>query len=123
MATVIPVIPVELQSDQAIFPIADSGGVAAATDMSYINNGLTALFVQKTSASTLTVTVSAVPDQYGRGGGTCNDLVVTVADGSTTPQFAMIGPLTPQMWNQANGTVLVNFSATTGINVVAVQYA
>ena len=123
MATAIPVYPANYQSYIQLFPIADSGGIAAASEMTFINNGISAFFVQNLDDMTTTVTVTSVPDEAGRGGNNCDDLAVTIAAGDMTPQIVQFGPFTPSWWNQPNGTILVAFSNTTDVSVIGIQYA
>jgi hypothetical protein len=123
MATAIPIVPANYQSYTQLFPISGSGGIAAALTMSFINNGISAFFVQNLNAATTTVTVTSVPDAAGRGANSCDNLAVTVAAGDTTPQIVQFGPFTPVWWNQPNGVILVAFSAIADVTVLGVQYA
>lgn len=122
MATAIPVVPAGYQGNTIIFG-TDGSAIDAASSMSIINNGITAFFVQNLNAATTTVTVTSVADAAGRGNNDCDNLVVTIAAGDTTPQVVQFGPFTPIWWNQPNGVILVSFSAVADVSVIGVQYA
>jgi len=86
---------------------------ANALGHSVANNGETFLHVKNGAAEAITVTLVSVPDPWGRTG----DIVVTV--GATSEK--MIGPISPLLFNQADGTVHVDFSAVTTVTLTAVK--
>lgn len=75
------------------------------------NDGQTVLVVYNGDASSKTVTVVSVPCSHGRSG----DVAVTVAAGAQ----AELGPFQTDTFNQADGTVQVNWSASTSVKVTA----
>jgi len=86
---------------------------ANALGHSVANNGETFLHVKNGDASDITVTLVSIPDPWGRTG----DKVITVSAASEK----MIGPIPPLLFNQADGTVNVDFSAVTSVTLTAVK--
>ena len=122
--TLIPTVVASYQESTDIQTNASAVQVDSMNGMYFVNPiyQTVVLYVVNSSAMTSTnVTIPSVEDEAGRGNSSCNNInAVTVAVGETF----MFGPLTARWWNQANGTVYVDFSATaTGINVLAVQIA
>lgn len=70
------------------------------------------IVVKNTTASTKTVTVKAGanPPSVRAGGGDMTSLSLT--DGSTTPQYGVIGPLEASRYMQADGTINVDVAAS-----------
>lgn len=97
-----------------------SGAIAftaadATNGMMFPNDGRTVLLIKNGGAGAITVTVTSVPDEYGRTG----DLIISVAAG----EERIVGPLRPALFNQRSGadqgTVYVGFSAATSVTVAA----
>ena len=86
---------------------------ANADGHSVANNGEMFLHVKNAAVADITVTLVSVADPWGRTG----DREVTV----TAEEERMIGPIPPLLFNQADGTVSVNFSAVTTVTVAAIR--
>ena len=83
----------------------------AGADGHYIpNDGRVVLRIKNTNAATRTVT--AVTPRTSANGLAIADETATVA--ATTGDMVM-GPFTPDDFNDANGRVLIQFSATAGV--------
>ena len=80
---------------------------------SVANNGEMFLHVKNAAVADITVTLVSIPDPWGRVG----DRAVVVPDG----EELMIGPIPPLLYNQADGTVYVNFTAVTSVTVAAIR--
>src|SRR5579859_4844793 len=99
---------------------ASAGAITyAATDNvngnAIANDGKVAILVKNPTGGSITVTISSVPDAYGRTG----DIVQAIAAGA---EFAF-GLLDPSLFNQRSvdvGEVHVSFSAT-GCTMAAIQ--
>ena len=97
--------------------VSDSGlaavySPAQAEGHSVENDGRIVLHVCNRSGQPITVTVQTA---YIRAGLKLADRVVEVAAGGAV----FIGPLEPDVYNQPNGQVYVDYSATDGVEVVA----
>jgi len=77
------------------------------------NNGEMFLHVKNAAVADITVTLKSIADPWGRTG----DKVITV----TAAEERMIGPIPPLLYNQADGTVNVDFSAVVTVTVAAVK--
>jgi hypothetical protein len=82
---------------------------------SFSNDGATVLVVQNTDSSSHTCTVHSVACSHGRTG----DIAEVVAAG----ELHEIGPFDPAIWNQTDGTVQVDWTASTGMKVAARRMA
>lgn len=88
---------------------------SASAGMSFPNDGRTFIEVKNTSGSAATVSID-VP-------GTVDDLAVTdrtVSVGATTGD-KMIGPFPTSVYNQADGSVYVDFSHVTSLTIAALR--
>lgn len=85
----------------------------AANGNSFTNDGKTELIVHNGDAAPHTVTVRSVNDPYGRTG----DVAVPVAAG----ERAFLGPFEQNLFNQADGTVNVDWTASTSMKVATRQ--
>jgi len=83
----------------------------AVNQMNFVNDGETELVVHNGDGSAKTVTIVSVPCEHGRTG----DIVQNVAAG----ERAILGPFDKLLFNQADGTVNVDFSASTNVKVSA----
>lgn len=81
----------------------------------FLNDGRTRLVITNGDGSPRTATVTSVADPFGRTG----DVAVIVTNGKS----AVIGPFDPLLFNQADGTITLNWSAgtTTAVKVRAIQ--
>lgn len=83
----------------------------------FINNGRTLLIIKNGGASSITATVTSVPDPYNRTG----DVTVTVAAGAEM----VVGPFEQTLFNQASGVtaggVQLSYSGATSVTVSAVS--
>lgn len=86
---------------------------ANADGHSVANNGEMFLHVKNAAVTNITVTLVSIPDPWGRVG----DRAVVVPAGKER----MIGPIPPLLFNQADGTVNVNFTAVTSVTIAAVR--
>ena len=100
----------------AVQTIAPNGAAAlttvtpdAANGMYWPNTGHEELVVVNNDAASKTVTIHSVPCSHGRTG----DMVLTVLAGAVE----FVAPLDPAIWNQSDGTVYVDFSASTSVKV------
>lgn len=100
---------------QASFPsqVINPTRAAAAAD-TLPNPGDVLLFVKNASAASVNVTAVTPGNVAGQA---IADLVVAVAAGAT----AVIGPLDPAAFNDADGKVAINYSATASVTVQAVR--
>ena len=88
-------------------PVADL--VAAAASMEVRNNGNIVCFISNGSMASVTATVKAVPDPFGRGGSTVGDQALTVAAG----KIGFIPFMHPALFNNGALTTITLSSATT----------
>jgi hypothetical protein len=88
--------------------------VDAANGMSFLNDGQTVLAVKNADASSKTVTVRSVADEWGRTG----DVACIVSAGGV----GILGPFTPAIFNQGDGTCNVDFSAATSTTIAASKF-
>lgn len=99
-----------------------SGAVAAAAaGNSFVNDGNVILYFASTSASIITVTI-AVPgliDTYGSL--TTNPLTITIQAGNVTAQRIITPTFPRSIYNQTDGTVHIDYSSITNLNVAAIQ--
>jgi hypothetical protein len=85
----------------------------AVNGNNFVNDGKTELVVHNGDAAPHTCTVRSVACSHGRTG----DIVTVVAAGKR----AVIGPLDQNAFNQPDGTVNVDWDASTSVKVQAVQ--
>jgi hypothetical protein len=84
--------------------------------MMFVNDGKTLLHVKNGDAAAKTVTITSVPDFYGRSG----DLTISVAAGSEK----IMGPYETHLFNQSGtnlGKVYVDFDADTSVTLTAIK--
>jgi hypothetical protein len=86
----------------------------AANGNNFANDGKTELVVLNTDAAPHTVTVRSVADAFGRTGDV--PVVVPAAVGAV-PGTAFLGPYEQNLFNQPDGTVNVDWTASTGMKV------
>jgi hypothetical protein len=77
--------------------------------MEFLNNGNQVLRVKNGSAGSLNVTLRSAPDKFGRS---LTKVVVVAAT-----EDKAIGPFLPDLYNQSDNTVQVDFSASATITV------
>lgn len=105
-----------LVADRDGVSIADAVLTAAvAGGHTFVNDGSTVLILQNTngSARTITVTTGQTVDNLAVA-----DLTITLA--ATTGRL-LTATFPRSVYNQSNGTVLVDYSATAGVLVAAVK--
>jgi hypothetical protein len=85
----------------------------AGNGNNFTNDGRTELIVHNSDAAPHTVTVKSVACSHGRTG----DIAVPVAAG----ERAFLGPFDPGGFNQSDGTVNVDWTASTGMKVATRQ--
>ena len=90
---------------------------AADLEMMAPNDGNVFLHFKNTNGATRDITVITPGTVYGLA---VADLVVTIA---ITTGDRMIGPLPPAIFNQSDGSVHFNVSATAGVTVAVVRMA
>lgn len=104
--------------------VADRDGVSVAdavmTDAvagghQFINDGATQLLIQNTNAATRTITIST-PNTVD--GNAIADLAFTIA--ATTGRL-LTATFPRTIYNQSDGKVRVDYSATAGVKIAAVQ--
>jgi hypothetical protein len=122
--TLIPKVVSAYQSKTLLQTNSSAVAVDSVNGMYFVNpkNQVTVFYVINSSAMTSTnVTVTSIVDKAGRGNSSCDNVTAkTVAVGETW----MFGPFTAVWWNQPDGVVNVDFSATNAsIKVLAVQIA
>lgn len=83
----------------------------AVNQNNFVNDGNTELVVHNGDAAAKTVTIASVPCEHGRTG----DVAQVVAAG----ERAILGPFDKLLFNQADGTVNVDWSASTNVKVAA----
>lgn len=93
----------------------DTIAVAAAASMEIANDGDIVAVVRNGGAAT-TLTVKAVVDPEGRGGGGVGDAVYSIPIGSTTPQFAFVPLMNPASFN-GGGTTQLTLSSTASVTI------
>ena len=111
---------------QTLLAVQKPGLVAAALEAVaadgvngnyFINNGRTLLIIKNGGASSITATVTSVPDPYNRTG----DVTATVAAGAEV----VLGPFEQTLFNQASGVtaggVQLAFSDATSVTLSAVS--
>ncbi|MCU1285932.1 MAG: hypothetical protein JWO13_2282 [Acidobacteriales bacterium] len=87
----------------------------AANGNNYVNDGRTELIVHNGDAAPHSVTIKSVPaGDYGRSG----DIVVAVAAG----ERAALGPFDKVGFNQADGTVNVDWTSSVSMKVATRQF-
>lgn len=91
-------------------------GAPAQTDLAIANNdGRIFLHVKNSNAATRTVTV-ATPGQVG--GLDIADLVATIPANTGDK---LLGPFPPDLFNQADGSLYVDVSATAGLTLAVLR--
>jgi hypothetical protein len=69
------------------------------------------LVVKNTTASTKTVTVKAGANPPATSSGAGDMTALSLTDGSTTPQYGIIGPFAASRYLQADGTINVDVAS------------
>lgn len=122
--TAIPIIPVVYNDDISLQTNANAVAVDDMNGMYLLNspNQYIVFYVINSSAMTsVNVTVTSVPDPNGRGGTACDNITNQAVAVGEVRQF---GPFNPNLWNQPNGWVHVDFSTTdAAIKILGVQIA
>ncbi len=95
--------------------LTDTGSLSTGNTYLVPNDGNVFLHIKKSGAGSCTVTI-ATPGSVD--GNAIADLTVTVA---ATTGDKMIGPLKPEVYNDANGKVAVTFSEVTGLTMAAAR--
>src|SRR3954462_7301292 len=98
----------------------DNFMVAAAASMEFPNDGDVIVLLRSTAVGTVTATLVAQPDPYGRGGATVGDVILTIPIGSTTPQMAMFPQINPAMFNNL-GIAQITLNSATNVTVAFVR--
>ena len=100
--------------------IADLAGTAIATSAAltnqWYNTGNEIVFISNGSMSSITATLKAVPDNFGRGGSTVGDQALTVA----ASKIGMFPFAAPQGFN-TGGLATVEISLATSITFGVVR--
>lgn len=96
--------------------LAPTYQAADAVGDSFANNGRTFIHVKNGGAASITVTVDS---QQSCSQGFDHDVAVAVPAGAER----MIGPFNQARFNDANGNVLVFYSAVTSVTVAAINPA
>lgn len=105
-----------LTAARAGVSIADAALTAAvAGGHSFVNDGATILLLQNTNAATRTITITSAQTVDGLA---VADVSITLA-ATTGRLLTAYFPRT--VYNQSDGTVLVDYSATAGVLVAAVK--
>jgi hypothetical protein len=98
---------------QVVAPNGGGGLTGVAPDTGngnkFLNDGRTSVIIQNGSGATITVTVTAVACTHGRA----VNLVFTIAAGKQ----GFIRDLEPALFNQSDGTVSIDFSASASVLV------
>lgn len=89
---------------------------ASAGGDSFPNDGNIVLHVKNTNGSQRTVTVASQKAATPGLAPSNNAVVVAATNGDK-----VIGPFDPSVWNDANGSVQVTYSAETGVTVAAIR--
>lgn len=114
--------PITMPS-RAGMTIADAAMTAAvAGGHSVVNDGLVQLELLNTSASVVNVTVSApnLVDTYA--GLSVSGLLIVLPAGNVTPT-RQLTPFFPRtIYNQSDGTIHVDYSATASVKIMAIQH-
>ena len=95
--------------------VTPSYTAAVADGHSIAGDGRTFLHVKNAGASSVTVTVQTPLTVDGLG---VSDQTVTLA---ATTGDKMIGPFTPATFEQADGSVYIDYSAISGVTVAALR--
>lgn len=99
--------------------IADAAMTAAvAGGHSFVNDGNTILAFLNTNAAARTITIQTPGTVDGLA---IADLTVTLAIGSVTPVRVLTSRFPRSVYNQSDGTVLIDYSATANVSVAAIQ--
>jgi hypothetical protein len=115
-ATPIPITVAPFQGGENgtdIVTLLAGSVIAATTEMQFVNDGYSVLFVT-TGAVTPNITISSVPDNAGREG-PIGPIALTA---NVTRAY---GPFRPIWWNQA-GVVNVTFSNAANVKVAVVKF-
>lgn len=96
---------------------------AANADFRYYNRGgKVRLIFYMPASSTFQITVTSVPDRFGRS----QDIVATLAAAGANPEIKVLGPFSPGLFNQKTGAdkdyVLFTIGTLTGAVKVAALY-
>lgn len=106
-----PVLPLSALSAAFAFTAAD-----VANGNSAPSTGREVLIVRNTDAAPQTVTVTSSPDPLNRSG---DITTYSLPIGSTTPQFAVLGPFPIGGWKQPDGNLYFSgSSANIGFAVI-----
>lgn len=105
-----------LTADRDGVSVADAAMTDAVTDGHYfVNDGSTVLLLQNTNGSSRVVTVQTAQQVDGLA---VADLAITVS--ATTGRLAT-ATFPRTIYNQSDGTVYLDYSATAGLKVAAVK--
>lgn len=114
--------PITMPS-RAGMTIADAAMTAAvAGGHSVVNDGLVQLELLNTSASIVNVTIGApnLVDTYA--GLSVSGLLIVLPAGNVTPT-RQLTPFFPRtIYNQSDGTIHVDYSATSSVKIMAIQH-
>lgn len=95
-----------------------TGFVAATqTNISFVNDGYTVLFVQNNTGGNRLVKISSEPDNAGR----IDEALTTTGFDVPTMTTEMFGPFRPIWWNEA-GKVFIELDAIATTNLLVVKY-
>ena len=89
----------------------------SADNHEFANDGRTFLLALNTNGATRTVTVVGVACVRN-----CNHAIDTVATVPITTGVSLLGPFDPAAFNQSDGLVHVDLSATAGVTIAAFNY-
>jgi hypothetical protein len=99
--------------------VADAAMTAAvAGGHSFVNDGDTILLMLNTNAATRTVTIQTSQTIDGLA---VADQVIVLAIGSVTATRVMTSRFPRSIYNQTDGTVLIDYSAITNVSVAAIK--
>jgi len=99
--------------------VADAAMTAAvAGGHSFTNDGDTVLLFLNTNAATRTITIQTFQTVDGLA---VADMSIVLAIGNVTPTRVMTSRFPRTIYNQTDGTVLIDYSATAGVSVAAVK--
>ena len=122
--TLIPTVTSAYQSSTTLSVNATAVAPDIVDGMYFVNpkNQTVVLYVVNNTAATSTnITITSIVDEAGRGNSSCNNIDAFAIAADTSYVF---GPFESNWWNQPNGVVWVDFSATdAAILVLAVQIA
>jgi hypothetical protein len=99
--------------------VADAAMTAAvAGGHQFVNDGHTLVYLLNTNAASRTITIATATTVDGLA---VADVSIVLGAGNVTPVRVLTARFPRSVYNQADGKVLIDYSATAGVSVAAIK--